>query len=268
VSHGVPWRPSCTERRRNAANRGEEESADQVNAEDIARNATSAADASYRSALALIAHELRSPAAVVSGYLRMLTQGDLSCLTDQQRRMLEQAGAGNGRVLRLIQELGDLAALESGDPVRAVGVPVFSLCDEAIESNADTTKPSPIFTCADADRTALVDGDAGSLKRAFGALFAATAREHGTDPLQCYGFVSGDSAGRNAVIAFGPVGLEAKRDDIVKSRTAFDRWRGGTGLSLPIACRIIESHGGGVWTTGSADARATCVSTLPVSARL
>jgi len=198
----------------------------------------------------------------------MLTQGDLSRLTDQQRRMLEQAGEGNGRVLQLIQELGDLAALESGDLILAVGVPVFSLCDQALESIADTTRPNPIFTCADADRTALVDGDVESLKRAFGALFAATAREHGTDQLHCYGFVNGDSSGSHAVIAFGPLGLEAKRDEIVTNRTVFDRWRGGTGLSLPIACRIIEAHGGGVWAAGSAGSRATCVSTLPVSARV
>jgi signal transduction histidine kinase len=242
----------------------EHKNASQANGE-IARDEISAADASYRAALSLIAHELRSPASVVSGYLRMLLQGDLSGLTDHQRRMLEQAGVGCGRVLRLIQELGDLAALESSDPVRALGVPVFTLCDEAIELAADTARPNPIFTCADADRAALVDGDAGWLKRAFGALFAATAREHGSEQLQCYGFVNSDSACRKAVIAFGPPGLEAKREDIVKNRNAFDRWRGGTGLSLPIACRIIEAHGGGVWASGSADSRGTCVWALPVA---
>jgi K+-sensing histidine kinase KdpD len=147
-----------------------------------------------------------------------------------------------------------------------LGVRVFSLCDEAIESTADTTRPAPIFTCADADRPALVDGDAGWLKRAFAALFAATAREHGTDQLQCYGFVNGDSVCRRAVIAFGPPGLDAKWEDIVKNRAVFDRWRGGTGLSLPIACRIIEAHGGGVWASRPADARATCVWTLPIAA--
>jgi K+-sensing histidine kinase KdpD len=248
---------------------GEWKNVNQANAQagDVAHGEISAADAAYRAALSLIAHELRSPASVVNGYLRMLMRSDLSGLTDQQRRMLEQAGVGCGRVLRLIQEIGDLAALEGSDLVPALGVPVFSLCDEAIESTADATRPSPIFTCDDADRAALVDGDAAGLKRAFGALFAATAREHGADQLQCYGFVNGDSASRKAVIAFGLPGLEAKREAIVTNPAVFDRWRGGTGLSVPIACRIIEAHGVAVWASGSGDARATCVWTLPVAAR-
>ena len=222
-------------------------------------------DEGYRAALSLIAHELRSPASVVSGYLRMLLQDDLAALTDRQRRMLEQAGVSCGRMLRLIQELGDLTALESSDPVRASGVQVFALCDEARESaSGDDTRPIPIFTCSDADRTVTVDGDAGWLKRAFGSLVAATAREHGTDQLECYGFVHGDSESRKIVIACGPPGLEAQRDDLVANRTPFDRWRGGTGLSLPIACRIIEAHGGSVWSAGSGDSRATCVWTVPI----
>jgi signal transduction histidine kinase len=223
------------------------------------------ADDGYHAALSLIAHELRSPASVVSGYLRMLLQSELSGLTDRQRHLIEQAGVGCGRMLRLIQELGDLAALESSEPIRALGVSVFSLCEEAMEAAGNDTRSIPIFTCRAADRAIAVEGDAGGLKRAFGALVAATARAHGTDQLECYGFVHGAAECRNAVIACGLPGLEARRNDIVANRTAFDRWRGGSGLSLPIACRIIEAHGGSVWAAGPGDSRATCVWSLPIA---
>jgi two-component system OmpR family sensor kinase len=218
----------------------------------------------FRAALSLIAHELRSPAAVVSGYLRMLVQSDLSGLTDRQQRMIQQAGVSCGRILQILQELGELAAFEHTEPVRAAGIQVFSLCHEAIEAGNDAT-PFAIFTCSEADRTATVEGDAEWLKRAFGSLVAATAREHGTDQVECYGFVHDDSGSRQAVFACGVPGLEASRDDLVATRTAFDRWRGGTGLSLPIACRIVEAHGGRVWWTGSGDSRSTCVWTLPIA---
>jgi hypothetical protein len=104
------------------------------------------------------------------------------------------------------------------------------------------------------------------LKRAFAAMIEATAREYGTDQLECLGFLDDrDLNAPKAVIACGPPGLHAKRDALVSNRTTFDRWRGGTGLSVPIACRIIESHGGDVWTAGLDGARPTCVWSLPRS---
>jgi signal transduction histidine kinase len=222
----------------------------------------------YRSALGLIAHELRSPAAIVSGYLRMLLQRDVERLSDQQRRMLDEAGRACGRVLRLIQEVGDLASLEGSCPVRSPsGVAVFPLCGEIVESAArEGGSPTPIFLCADADVSAVVDGDAAWLKRAFGALITATAREHGPAQLECHGFVSDESGSRQAVIACGPPGVAAKRDEITANRAVFDRWRGGTGVSLPIACRIIEAHGGSVWSPAAGNARAACVWALPIAA--
>jgi signal transduction histidine kinase len=225
-------------------------------------------DSNTGNTLSLIVHELRSPASVVSGYLRLLLQLDVDRLTDQQRRMLEQTAGACGRLLQIIQELGDLAGLESGSPVGApLGVPVFSLCEHVVKSAGHAREgPVPIFTCAAADRSAVVNGDSESLKRAFGALIAATAREHGAEPLECHGFVSDDHGSPYAVMAVGRQGLAAKREDIVANRGTLDRWRGGMGLSVPIACRIIEAHGGSVWAPVSAESRGGSAWSLPIAA--
>jgi signal transduction histidine kinase len=43
----------------------------------------------------------------------------------------------------------------------------------------------------------------------------------------------------------------------------FDEWRGGVGLSLAVARRVIEGHGGQIWSP-VADAKAGAVLALPL----
>ena len=43
---------------------------------------------------------------------------------------------------------------------------------------------------------------------------------------------------------------------------AFDEWRGGSGLSLPNARRIIEAHGGRLWSAAE-DGKASAIVVLP-----
>jgi len=58
------------------------------------------------------------------------------------------------------------------------------------------------------------------------------------------------------VIAFGDPGMATSVSDLLKEQQRpFDRWRGGMGLSLPIAHRIVEVHRGTLW--GLPGSRAT-----------
>jgi signal transduction histidine kinase len=223
---------------------------------------------SYVSALGLIAHELRSPGSIVAGYLRLLQQ-DSDGLSARQLRMVDEAARACGRMLVLLQEIGELASLEGSAVVPApAAVRVFDICVDTLKSlSLDSSNGrTPVFTSHEPDRSAIVDGNAAWLKRAFGAIMAATAREHRSEVLDCRGFVlDGVDGGRSqAVIAFGSQAVIADRESLVAHRAPFDRWRGGTGLSLPIACRIVEAHGGSIWSPPGAESR-TAVWALPIA---
>src|SRR5260221_14433700 len=90
--------------------------------------------------LSLAAHEFRSPASALTGYLRLLLQGHAGELTDAQRKMVENANRSCGRILNLVHELSDLAALKGADsPTARRPVPIFSLCDDLVRAAVDQT---------------------------------------------------------------------------------------------------------------------------------
>jgi light-regulated signal transduction histidine kinase (bacteriophytochrome) len=225
-------------------------------------------DSQHGQTLSLIAHELRSPASIINGYLRMLQQRDADRLTDDQVRMITEAAKACGRVLQVAQELGELALLEDAAAQVRTGVPVFTLFDEArLMALGEHRQSVPAWSFDEAERTTIVHGDAGRLKRAFAALVASAVRENGGAQLECVGFVSEAAGNPQAVMAVGRAGLAARRTELLGDRAIFDRWRGGMGLLVPIACRIIETHGGEVWSPASMDPRAASVWTLPAAQR-
>jgi len=183
-----------------------------------------------------------------------------------QRTTLENASHSCARVMGLVQELDELATLEEQPPsASATRVKIIPLCKDVVEAARKGARgPSGvIFTAADADQMASVGGEAAPLKKALAAFVAAAGRELvNGQPVEVYAFVS--RGGPEAVIAVGPVGVASRQDEILAdARPVFGQWRGGTGLSLPIACRIIENHGGHVWSL-SADSHAAMAFSLPL----
>ena len=218
-----------------------------------------------RKELSLIVHELRSPVAVVGGYLRLLLQSDLEALSERQRKMLQEANSSCARVFRLIQEINDLASSDDARrDQRPSQIPVFAVCEELLASAGPQGGPRPVFGCADGDRPAVVSGDAGKLRQAFASLVSAVAREYGENPLEGCGFVHAEGGQRNAVVALGGTGLRNHQEQVLTRKMAFDRWRGGSGLAVPIACHTIEAHGGRVWSFSDAATRVVAWS-LPLA---
>src|SRR5215467_5077582 len=220
-------------------------------------------DENCRRLMSLVAHELRSPGAVVSGYLRLLARNTAPSLSEPERRMIDEANKSCGRLLNIASELSELAELSSDEPVRSrQQVQIFSLCGDVVQAAADAGSVVS-FSMDERDKGACVEGEAGRLRQALGLLVSVVGRERGATAMTVTGAVSHTSESR-AIVVFGEPADAADLSAVTGfSAHTFDRWRGGTGLSLPIACRIIEAHRGAVWAlpTGS---RAACALSLPL----
>jgi signal transduction histidine kinase len=197
----------------------------------------------YPQLLSLAVHELRTPASVVGGYLRML-QKDSGALNERQRKMIEEAEKSCARLVALIAELSDVGKLDSG----AIGMTrqpcdLFALVADVAEHVHEARDREVRLIVKGDSAAAVLQGDTTRLRAAFDAVFRAILREK-AGPCEVLADRRRETRdGRTTAIV---VVSEAASvgDAYERAMQPFDEKRGGLGLALPLARRVIEGHGG------------------------
>ena len=218
--------------------------------------------------LSLASHEVRNPISVVGGYIRMLLTDKVGPISAPQRKLLEEAAKSCGRLTALADELSQLARLEEGNaPFHRKKVDVGALLEEAITALPPLPDREVPVTLEDHGGPAHVEGDAARLKAALSSVLVAVRRELVTgEGIQVRLGRRAHGARPSIWIAMADPGrldqLSTAGDDLLAT---FDEWRGGCGLSLTLARRIIELHGGQVWSPAQ-EAKAGAVIMLPQAA--
>jgi signal transduction histidine kinase len=227
----------------------------------------------YPQLLSLAVHEFRSPTSVVSGYLRMLQKDKDLTLSDRQRKMIDEAEKSCGRLAELIQEMSDIGKLDAGIIALArEPLDIFTLVGDVaglVQEAKDRDVHLEVRGAADGAR---IYGDAVWLRTAFNAIFRAILREkRGSTTVIADRQLESRGGTTSAVVVVADAEtLPAARD---RTPVPFDEKRGGLGLALPLARRVIEGHGGRIWspepagseTEDAAVAKGTAIISLPVT---
>jgi signal transduction histidine kinase len=214
--------------------------------------------------LSLASHELRTPANVVVGYLRMALGERAGPLTPQQRHMLEQAERSCARMVQLLADMSELARLEAGEAqFERTRVALDTLIDEVV--SAFVSPPDSEVTAArEGDPSgAFVKADAGRLRRALLACTTAIGREIGIEGVVVLRVSPPDDAGMLTLVIRDRRRRSAHETAAPASR-AFDEFKGGLGLELPLARRAIEAEGGVIWADVTGDGLPAAHVRLPV----
>lgn len=219
--------------------------------------------------LSLAVHEFRTPASVLAGYLRMLQRDTRTPLDDRHRQMIEEAEKSSARLVALFGELNEIAKLD--DPATALvqeSFDLFSVVRDAAAHARDESGSKATVECLGRSAGATIKGDAVRLHAAFSALVRSVLREQTGEAVvvvDCR--LQGAGTQRSALVLVSTEdGLEAAAS---AATARFDELRGGLGLALPIARRVIERHGGRISSPpspkGVMGSRAAVAIAMPLS---
>jgi signal transduction histidine kinase len=104
------------------------------------------------------------------------------------------------------------------------------------------------------------------LAAALHALLHAALRERG-EPGVIVAKVSQSRSGpAAAIVAIGDESMVGPLEETASMDTPFDEWRGGLGLALPVARRVVEAHGGALWSAPGERPRAGSALRIPLKA--
>jgi two-component system cell cycle sensor histidine kinase PleC len=218
----------------------------------------------YPQLLSLAVHELRTPASVVGGYLRMLQRDVDPPLTQRHKKLVDEAERSCARIVALIAELSEVSRLDSG--TAAVSEERFDLFETLsnIAGEVDEARDRDVhLELRGPSVGAPMKGDLLRLRSAFTAVFRAVLREQ---PASCTVVAERRlEPGADRPLAVTVVAEASSVQRAFEARAApFDEKRGGLGLLLPIARRVLERHGGRIWSPAAPGPTAAILVSLPL----
>ena len=219
---------------------------------------------SYLQLVSLAVHELRTPTSVVAGYLRMLQRDTDAPLSERQRKMIDEAERSCQRLGALIAELSEIQKFDTGQiQLQGQRFDLFEMIGEVAGTVHEADDREVRLIVRGEARGALVQGDLARLQRAFSAIFRAILREMpGNTDVVVERRTEQVNAASSAVIV---VAADANVQSAYSAAPVpFDEKRGGLGLELPFARRIIERHGGRVHAPDQENSRGAAIVTFPL----
>lgn len=215
--------------------------------------------------LKLAGHEFATPLALVNGYLRMLLEEKVGTLNERQRDFAQKALQASGRIYALVKEISEFRKLGDNElPLARQDVDFNELITElasGVHAEDGRNVRVEAITCESSLR---VRGDRALLSVAVQSLMRAAVRERGTPGvIMAESSLAEEDGSTWALLAIGDAML------LERLRQARDQpfdyeWQGGMGLALPFARRIIEAHGGALWSVKNDTSRAASALRLPL----
>jgi len=221
-----------------------------------------------RDFIANLSHELRTPIASIKALGETLHDGAVE-QPSVARDFLEKINLEVDRLAQMVQEMGELSRIESGEaPLQKTPVNVAEVVDRAAgRLKAQADRAGLRLETQVATDLPRVPADEARIEQVLVNLIHNAIK---FTPSGGRITVSAKADGGNLVVAVSDTGVGISEDDLPRVFERFykaDRARagGGTGLGLAIARHVVEAHGGRIWVESVEGRGATFSFTLPLS---
>lgn len=231
--------------------------ADQVVHETIAARSFEEADRLKGEFVSTVSHELRTPLTIIKGYSDLLATEQTGPLSETQQKFIAGIQRNTTRLTELVNDLLDIARLESGPPEMArekvdLCQIVGDACAEYERAGAAAERCVAVrFGDGEESAALFVEGDAARLRQVVNNLLSNAVKYSPAGET-----VTAECAvvGREVVVSVrdhGPGIPPAAQVQLFQKFYRVDssltRLVGGTGLGLAIAKAIVEQHHGRIW---------------------
>jgi signal transduction histidine kinase len=220
--------------------------------------------------LANMSHELRTPLNAILGYTELLLDDIYGEPPGRMRQVLGRVQANGHHLLRLINDVLDLAKIEAGQ--LTLSLADYSL-REAVHGVIDAVEPLAIEKRLDLKaevpaQLPIGHGDERRIAQVLLNLVGNAIKFTDAGQIVVKAFVANGSF-TVAVSDSGPGISPADQvrifEEFQQADSSTTRKKGGTGLGLSIAKRLIEMHKGRIWVESTPGRGSTFVFTIPVT---
>ncbi len=221
--------------------------------------------------VSLSAHQLRTPLSAIKWTLKMLLDGDLGKITEEQRDFIEKTYKNNERMINLINDLLDVSRIEEG---RYLYKPVLTNLESIIQFVANSYKEEierkklKFEFKKPKEKLPEVIVDVEKIKLAIDNLLGNAIRYTlaGGEVIVSLKYVK-----KEIELSVKDTGVGIPKDQQGRVFTKFFRAANairmeteGSGLGLFITKNIVEAHGGKIWFESEENQGTTFHLSLPV----
>ncbi|MFN7976066.1 MAG: PAS domain S-box protein, partial [Acidobacteriota bacterium] len=201
--------------------------------------------------VSVVSHELRTPLTSIRGALGLLASGDLGSLPEKGSRMMTVASDSAERLARLVDDILDVQRMDSGHiTLSRRPCDAIALLRQSADMMAPVAERAGIAIRVP-DGALPVNADPDRLLQTVTNLLGNAIKFSPSGSEVGLGAERRDGSIRFTVTDHGrgiPADKLTKVFDRFEQVDASDsREKGGTGLGLTIAKRIVELHGGRIW---------------------
>jgi signal transduction histidine kinase len=207
----------------------------------------------FASLISLAVHEMRTPASVIAGYLRMLLSDPSAPLSERQQRMATEAERACARLVEMLSELSDLGKMDAGTAVlKEDRFDLFELVAAVVDGPLEPLDREIGLRFRGATTGGSFIGDRVRVRAMLSVVVRAVIREQPASTTVIVDNARVTHDGRpSARIVVSP------EPDVIRASASLpsdlDDRRGGLGLGLPLARRVVARYGGHIWSPEEPD---------------